>query len=171
MGEYDTFVLRYASALAIVLFKSIYSPFIIWLSAYFSYLPLRLMFDARFTGNIIWLGQKSIEYVEACSATGAYMFLALLIFLTNGVSFKKGIKIFYWGALFILAANVIRINILAYLLVAENINLFLTLHLLTWKILSGVFVAFIWILLVKKFNIKGIPIVDDFVFLKNKLLY
>ncbi len=169
MKDYDSIVLRYCFAVTLVLFKAVYAPLVIGLSAYFSYLPLKLVFGATLVNHVIWLGQKSIEYIEACSATGAYLFLALLILLTYGVSFKKGLTMFGWGALFILVANIIRIDFLAYLLVAENVNMFVTLHLLTWKLLSGVFVAFIWILLVKKFNVQGIPIVSDFKFLKAKL--
>ena len=170
MDEYGSLTLRYLSAIAILIFKPIYSPLIVWLSAYFSYLPLNLFMGAEISGNIIWLGEKSIDYVEACSAIGAYILLGLLILLTNGIKFRKGLKIFFVGALFILAANVIRISILAHLLVTEDINLFLTLHLFTWKILSGVFVALIWVILVRKFNVNGVPIADDFAHLKRKLL-
>jgi cell division septal protein FtsQ len=64
----------------------------------------------------------------------------------------------------------IRIDILAYLLVNENINLFIGLHLFTWKMLSGIYVALVWIFLVKKYKIKEIPIVGDYNYLK-KLLF
>jgi len=170
MGEYDSLILRYLFGIVLVIFKWVYSGLIIGLSAYFSYLPLKLMFNASLVENVIYLGTKSINYVESCSAIGAYIFLGLLILLTRGISFKKGLKMFGWGALFILFANVIRINFLAYLLVMNNINMFVTLHLLTWKLLSGVFVAFIWIILVRKFKVNSIPVYDDFKFLKKELL-
>ena len=78
---------------------------------------------------------------------------------------------FLVGSFLILVANIIRIDILAYLLVKNNVNLFLTLHMLTWKLLSGIYVAFVWIFLVKKYDVKGIPLISDFKYLKKKSLF
>ena len=89
----------------------------------------------------------------------------------NQIELKKGINMFLVGSFLILVANIIRIDILAYLLVKNNVNLFLTLHMLTWKLLSGIYVAFVWIFLVKKYDVKGIPLISDFKYLKKKSLF
>ena len=170
MRDYLLVIFRAVLALFVVFFKDVFSPLIVSFSAYLSYLSL-IPFGADLNGNIISIGTKAINYIEACAAVGAYVFLVLLILFTRGIDFRKGVKMFLVGALLILVANIIRIDVLAYLLVKNNVNLFLTLHMLTWKILSGIYVAFIWIFLVKKFNVKGIPIVSDFNYLRKISLF
>lgn len=170
MKEYLIVSIRAFLALFVVLFRDVFSQAIVSFSAFVSYLSLS-PFGADLNGNIISIGTKAINYVEACAAVGAYVFLALLILLTQGIDLKKGIQMFLTGALLILIANIVRIDILAYLLVKNNINLFLTLHMLTWKLLSGVYVAFVWIFLVRKYNVNEIPLVSDFKYLKKKSLF
>lgn len=169
MRGYLSVAFRAALALFIVLFKDIFSPLIVSFSAYLSYLSL-VPFGADLNGSVISIGTKAINYVGACAAVMAYVFLLLLILFTRGINFKKGVKMFLLGAFLILVANIIRIDILAYLLVKNNVNLFLTLHLLTWKLLSGLYVALVWIFLVKRFDVKEIPIVSDFKYLRRKSL-
>ncbi len=155
------------SAIVLVSFRDIYSWLIVDFSAYISYLSLS-PFGADITGNVISLGSKAINYVEACAAVGAYGLLAILILLTKDVGLKKSVKMFIHGAILILIANIIRIDILAYLLVNENINLFLTLHMIMWKLLSGIYVALVWIYLIRKYHIEEIPIIGDFKELLNR---
>ncbi len=162
-------VFRAVLALVVVLFRDVFSPLIVSFSAYLSHLSL-IPLGADLNGNVISIGTKAINYVEACAAVGAYVFLALLILLTKGIDLKKGVKMFLLGALLILVANIIRIDVLAYLLVQNNVNLFLTLHMVTWKLLSGLYVALVWIFLVKRFNVKEIPIVSDFKHLRKRSL-
>lgn len=170
MKEYLIVSIRAFLALLVVLFRDVFSQTIVSFSAFLSYLSLS-PFGADLNGNIISIGTKAINYVEACAAVGAYVFLALLILLTRDIDLKKGIQVFLVGTFLILIANIVRIDILAYLLVKNNVNLFLTLHMLTWKLLSGVYVAFVWIFLVRKYNIKEIPLVSDFKYLKKKSLF
>ena len=149
-------------ALAIVFFRDIFSPFITKFSSIVSYIPLKLLFNASLNNNIITIMGKNIEYVPACAAVGAYIFLTLLILFTGNIPFKKCLKLFFIGSFLILVANIIRINVLAYILGTNNVDLFITLHLFTWKILSGIYVALVWIYLVKKYDIRRIPLKDDF---------
>ena len=169
MKYYISLGMRLFVSLMAVWFMGLYSFIILDISAYLSYLPLKLLYNANIADNVIYLGEKSIEYVEACGAVGAYVFLGLLILLTRNINFKKGLKMFFIGAILILFANIIRIDILAYLLIKNDINMFITLHLFTWKILSGVYVALVWIFLVKMYDIKEIPLWSDFKHLKKKL--
>ena len=170
MREYLIVSIRSFLALITVLFRDVFSQGIVSFSAYLSYLSLT-PFGSDLNGSIISLGTKAINYVEACAAVGAYVFLILLILLTRGIELKKGINMFLVGSFLILVANIIRIDILAYLLVKNNVNLFLTLHMLTWKLLSGIYVAIVWIFLVKKYDVKGIPLISDFKYLKKKSLF
>ncbi len=170
MNDYLDLITRYILAVLIVLFRDILSPAITSASAYLSYLTLA-PFGADLNVNVISLGFRAIEYIEACAAVGAYIFLLLLILFTRNIDLKKGIKLFLVGSLLILVANLIRIDILAYLLINNNVNLFLTIHMLTWKILSGIYVAFVWIYLVRKYNVEETPIISDFKYLKKKSLF
>jgi exosortase/archaeosortase family protein len=169
MKNYLDIISRLFVAMLFVLAKPLYGPSIVNISAYLSYIPLKISLGAAISENIITLGLKSIAYVEACAAIGAYMFLGLLILFTRGIAWKLRLKLFGWGSLFILVANIIRIDLLALILVNNGADLFVTLHLFTWKILSGIYVALVWIFLVKKYDIREIPVVGDFKFLKKKL--
>lgn len=68
---------------------------------------------------------------------------------------------FLLGSLIILIANIIRIEALIIILLKGGQNYFETLHLFIWKILSSVFVAGVWIFLIKKFKIKSVPLISD----------
>ena len=108
-----------------------------------------------------------MEFIEACAATLAYILLGILILLTYGISLKKGIKLFLIGSLLIFIANLIRIEVLIYILVNYGIDYFNTLHLFIWKIVSSVYVALVWIFLCYKYKIKGIPVYSDIKRIKN----
>ena len=68
----------------------------------------------------------------------------------------------YKRQLLILIANIIRIDILIIALVKYSSNLFNTLHLFFWKVLSTIYVVILWIFLTKLFKIKEVPIYSDF---------
>ena len=169
MKDYLDIISRLVLSIFFILAKPIYSSSIVNISAYLSYIPLKISIGASIIDKVIIVGLKSINYVEACAAIGAYMFLGLLILFTRGMTWKLRLKVFGMGSLFILIANIIRIDLLALVLVNNNADLFVTLHLFTWKILSGIYVAFVWVFLVKKFEIIEIPMIGDFKFLKKKL--
>ena len=153
----------------VVVFRGVFSPVVVYLSLWLSYLPLALFFGASLSGNVIFLWGKSIEYVEVCSALGAYVLLLVLILLTKNIGFWRGFKMFFLGAFLILLANILRIDVLMYLFARNNVDLFITLHLITWQLLSGVYVALVWIFLVWKFNVKEVPIISDLRELKKLL--
>jgi len=161
--------MRYITAVLLVLFRPLYTEGFTQFSAFVTTIPLRWFYDATLSGTIIHLGSKSIDYITACSALGAYLFLAVLVLFTPRISFKKGLQIFLTGAVIIFLVNVMRIFVLATLLINNNIDMFVTLHLFTWKVLSGVFVALVWIFLVKLYRIKAIPIVSDWKYLLKLL--
>lgn len=161
--------LRWISALLLALFYPlfyiVFSPLTLWAS----YGILLLFLDATLQRTTILAGHTTLVFVPACTAASAYLLLALLILLTRGISFKQGIFLFLLGSGLIFVANIIRIQILFYLLFNVGKNYFETLHLFIWKVLSSVYVAGVWIFLTWKFKIKGIPVVDDFLFVLKKI--
>jgi exosortase/archaeosortase family protein len=169
MNYYFWLLLRLLALIVVFVFKGVLSAVVVVFSLWVSYLPLKWLFGASLSGNIISLGGKSIEYVDVCAALSAYFLILALILLTKDVGFWKGVKMFVVGSLLVLFTNVVRIGVLMWLFANNNIDLFINLHLLTWKLLSGVFVALIWILLVKWFKVKEIPIVSDWNELKKGL--
>lgn len=130
---------------------------------------LKYFYTLAVTDNTIVIGSHILKFIPACTAASAYFLLLLLILLTKDIPLKKSIYMFLLGSLLILAANIIRIDILIYILIKYGSNLFNTLHLFIWKILSSLFVVLIWILLTKKFKIKTIPIYSDYKFLIKNL--
>lgn len=153
---------RWLSALLLALFYPVFylvfSPLTLWVS----FSILHLFTEAVLQGTTILAGHTALVFVPACTAASAYLLLALLILLTRGISWRLGIKLFLLGSLLIFAANIVRIEVLFYLLFNVGKNYFETLHLLIWKVLSSVYVAAVWIFLTWKFKIKGIPVMSDF---------
>jgi len=129
---------------------------------YISYIPIKLMgYGISIEDNTINMQGNLLRFVAACTATSAYYLLAILILLTKDMNFRRGLKIFITGTLMILLINVIRIDILLVVLAEKGTNLFTSLHLLFWEVVSSVYVAAVWIFLVKYYKIKNIPVIDD----------
>ena len=78
------------------------------------------------------------------------------------IKLKTSLKMFFLGSFIILLANIIRIESLIIVLINGGKNYFETLHLLIWKVLSSIFVALVWIFLIKIYKIKSIPLISDF---------
>ncbi len=164
MGMRSLWVLgiRWITALILAIFYPVFylvfSPLTLWVS----YGILRLFTDVTLAGTTLLAGGKTLVFVPACAAASAYLLLALLILLTRGISFRLGVKLFLLGGSLIFVANIVRIQVLFYLLFNVGKNYFETLHLLIWKVLSSAYVAGVWIYLTWKFKIQGTPIVSDF---------
>lgn len=172
MREYEVIGSRLAFALLLALTGSgllgfnIFYVIFSWWTVKLSLVVFSLLHGPVISlGNVFIVGGKVIELIPACVAASAYLLLALLIVLTRGISFKKGITLFFVGSVLILLANVIRIEVLVTLLLGKGVNYFEQLHLLFWKVLASVYVAGVWILLCKWFHIKEIPVYSDVNFL------
>ena len=167
MEYIKTLVSRYLFAVFLALFPGLYYLVFTPLTLYLSFLIMKLYYSASLSGNIITIGVQQLEFIPACTAASAYLLLSLLILLTKDISLKKGIALFLYGSALILVANLIRIEILVIILLEKGINYFETLHLFFWKVLASLYVAFVWILLIKKYKIKNTPIYSDFVYLRK----
>lgn len=162
MGYIKKLIIRIFLALVIALLGiKIFYPIISPLTFYLSYFSLFFLKPVLISSTMFSIGSHSLEFIPACAAASAYLLLTLLIFLTKDIKIKKGIKLFLIGSLAILMVNIIRIDFLIIILLKYSSNLFETLHLFIWKVLSSVFVVLIWIVLSKYFKIRTIPVYSD----------
>ncbi len=162
--KYETkLIIRVAIALAIFLIPvNIFNVALQKPTMYISYAPVKILgYDISIDGNIINIEDHNLRFISACTATSAYYLLAILLLLTKDIKPKKGIKMFIAGTLLILGMNVIRIDILLIVLVEKGVNMFQTLHLIFWEVVSSLYVAAVWIFLIKKFKVKSIPAISD----------
>lgn len=147
------------------LFEFIFKP----LTIYSIYYILSLFTQPKIFEDSILIGNTSLLFSSACIAGVAYFLLMLLIIFTKDLKFINRIYCFLIGSILILAMNIIRIIILTFILINYGTNLFDLVHLFFWSIVSGVYVAFVWIFLVYIFKIKSIPIYDDLKYLYNNI--
>ena len=155
-------VLRYLSAILLLIFSDFLYKALQPLTFYSVYYLTSLFADARLLSSTeLIVGTQTLEFVPACAAVLAYILLYILILFTRGISFRLGLKIALIGSVVILVVNVFRIEMLMYVLLRHGKDYFQTLHLLVWKVFSSLFVALLWILFVRKYKIKGIPIYDE----------
>jgi exosortase/archaeosortase family protein len=163
-------IIRMLSLIFILVFsKDIIYPILKFLTIKLSYiflLPLRPTIQNAST--FIIKGQV-IEIVPACVALSAYILFSILILSTKDLRLIKTLKFLIYGSLAILIINIIRIDVLIYALIFMGSRLFEPVHLLFWKVLSGVVVVVIWIYLTRKYNITEIPIYSDVKYLINKI--
>lgn len=172
MGYYLNLGARWIIAFILLFSEGIFYPLMYVLTFYPSVFILGLVFDVSYKGNIIMVGNKLIEIIPECVAVLAYILLAILILLTKDVKIKTGIKIFFIGSLMILAFNILRIDLLIFILVKYGADYFNSVHIFVWKFMSGFYVGLVWIFLSYKYHVKNVPLVSDVVYLyktvKNK---
>ena len=157
--EYD-FILRIIIAFLIP--YSLLSYLITPLTMYLSYFLLRLFGEniAVFPPFIL-INEILVKFIPACAAISAYYLLMLLVLLTMDIKPLVRLKMFIIGSLLILLINTLRIILLLIILSHYNYNLFESVHMFFWTLIGSFFVALIWIFLVKKYNIKTVPIFSD----------
>jgi exosortase/archaeosortase family protein len=115
--------------------------------------------------NSILINSTALILTEPCLAILAYLLLLFLTIITPKIILKTRIKMFFLGSLLILLANLIRILILSLLIINNNIESFISLHLFLWKFVSSIYVLLIWIFLTNLYKIKTIPIYTDIKYL------
>lgn len=110
------------------------------------------------------LTNQNIELIPACIAGAAYYLLFILAMSVQKLTIKRRILTILFLFLSFLILNVLRIVFLASII---DSPLFDILHKIFWYALSTIFVVGLWIIAVKIFKIKSIPIYDDFITIKN----
>lgn len=131
------------------------------ITLYSSYFITKIFFPVVIKDNTFFLNNLTLEFVPACVAVAAYLLLSLLILLTKDIKAKTLVYLFVLGFFLILLANLIRIEIMVFVLVKYGNDLFATLDLIFWKVLSTVYIVLVWIFLTKLFKIKTIPVYSD----------
>lgn len=141
------------------IFYVLFSKITLWGSLPFLYFA---GYSLNFEGYTLFLDGQSLEFIPACVATSAYYLLALLVLLTKDIKLKNRIYLFLSGSFLILLMNVIRIDILLYVLIECGKNWFEKVHIFFWQFVSSIYVAAVWIFLSYKFKVKSIPVISDF---------
>lgn len=128
---------------------------------------LRFFYPVEVYGSAILVESGIISMVKACIAGAAYYLLLILNLTTRKIKFRKRILIFLFDALLFFVLNTARIFILV-VMQAKNLAVFDITHKIFWYGISTIYVVLIWILTVKIFSIKEIPVYSDFAFLKRQ---
>lgn len=131
------------------------------LTVYGSYIFLFPFLDVVVNGRILTVNGFPFEIVEACVATTAYYLLWLLCFLTKEIEVKTRFKIIIYGFLLIFGMNIFRIFLLVFIAMNYGFDWFSLVHLTFWNFVSGIYVALVWVFLVRKYKVYSIPIYDD----------
>lgn len=131
------------------------------ITIYGSYILLVSFFDVAVKGKILLVNGFPFDIVEACVATTAYYLLWLLCFLTKDIKLKIRFKLLFYGFLLIFGMNLIRISLLVFIAMKYGFAWFTLVHLAFWNFVTGIYVALVWIFLVMKFRVYGIPVYDD----------
>ena len=160
MKKEYAFILRIIIAFLIP--YSLLSYLITPLTMYLSYFILKLFVEnVSVFPPFILINETVVKFIPACAAISAYYLLMLLVLLTMGIRPLVRLKMFLIGSLLILLINTFRIVLLLTILSYYNYNLFESVHMLFWMLVGSFFVALIWIFLVKKYNVKTVPIFSD----------
>ncbi|MBI4448334.1 pacearchaeosortase [Candidatus Woesearchaeota archaeon] len=171
-------IIRWFVALFFGVFFKIYYIIFSPPTFYASYLLLKMIGSptiiedgAIFSEGIgaILMGGIVLRFVKACTAASAYFLLTILIALTKDIGWKKSLEMFAIGSILIFTFNLIRVNVLIAILVGLGVDWFNYLHLFFWKVLSTIAVVGIWILLIKAYKIKNIPVYSDVIFLLSEI--
>lgn len=165
MKYYVNFLIRFLLCfIPVTIFSLIFTK----LTIYLSYLLL-IFYNPIINGNYLTIHNINFEFVEACIVPYAYYFFWVLSLLTKDIVLKTRIKIIFYGFSLIFIMNIVRIFILINLAINYGFYWFDLIHMVFWKFLSGIYVALVWIFLIKVYNIKSIPVYDDLKTLYKKI--
>lgn len=111
--------------------------------------------------NTLIINDHAVTFVEACSASVAYLLLGLLILLTKGIPWKTRVTLFFYGAGLIFLVNLFRVVLLLIILAEYGYDYFGAVHLFFWDFVASILVVGIWIFLVRRYRISSIPVISD----------
>jgi len=160
---------RYTLALLVAIFSNWFLFVLTPLTLYGSYFLLKTIYEVTLMGNVIIIGGSSFNIISACTALVAFILLAVLVLTTRRMSLKERIKIFLIGSLIVYLANILRIFVLVVVYMQFGEYYFDAVHLVFWHIVSTLFVAITWIVLVEFYKIKSVPIYSDIKFILRYL--
>lgn len=149
----------------ILLLLAINNLFIIYqlfapLTIYPVFFIINLLYSpASLLGNAISFSNSSIILVNACIAGAAYYFLIFLN-ISTPMPLKTRIKSLAFFILSFLFLNILRIVIFSVLFNA-GFTYFNFAHKLTWHLGSTLLLIMLWLINIRLFSIKNIPIYTD----------
>ncbi len=161
-------IIRYVIVLLIAIFSNFFYTIFTPLTIYPTYVILSLTQSTTLTNTTIAFNGTQFTFIPACIAGTAYLILTILILTTRGIKPITRIKTLLTTYILFLLLNITRVLILIFIYTFISEQLFHTLHLIFWHILSTVFVLLIWIVTIKLYNIKNIPFYSDIIYLLEK---
>lgn len=138
------------------IFSIILAPITVY-ACYF----LVLSFGAVLNGAVLTIGNYEFEFIDACIGIAAYYFLWILAMLVKDVTVRMRAKIVLLSFLMLFLGNIVRIALLMIITFWFGVDVFYIIHMVWWKLISGIYVAIVWIAVVKYFNAESIPAYDD----------
>ena len=136
-------ILRYL-AIVILSLNSLYLFYLIFtpLTVYPVHFILSIFYSASLEKSTIIINGIMINLIDACIAGSAYFLLFLLNFSTPKIK-KRFFVLFACFSAF-LVINILRIVVLSALFLSD-FSYFMQAHLLSWYLLTALFVILIWI--------------------------
>ncbi|MDO8556833.1 MAG: pacearchaeosortase [Nanoarchaeota archaeon] len=169
MQKVTNLVVRLIVLLGVLFAMPVWYAIVMPITLVASFFMVKMIMPVVLLDNSLQLGNLTLHFIPACAAVPAYILLVLLIGLTSDISWKRRLQMGGLGFLLIFIANLLRIGILIGILVLFGKNLFSAVHLVFWHGVASVYVAVVWMLLVKWFKVKSIPIISDFQMLRRWL--
>lgn len=170
MNKIREIIIRYAIAfLPFIFFNQIY-----WFLKYSTFHVLSSIFSlftkttVNFEQNLINVNGQNLLLIEPCIAVSAFILLFLLNITSLDIKFKDRAFSLILSLALLFVFNILRILFLFSIL---NFGFFDTIHLIVWYGISTIFVFLDWILMVRIFKIKTIPVVSDIMYLIFSIKY
>ncbi len=132
---------------------------------------LLLSYHPLLTKDALTLGGRSFVFLEACIASAAYWLFWVLIVSLKDVNVKKKIKALLSCYFLFFLMNIFRIILLIFISLKFGDKWFDLVHLTFWKFVSGVYVALVWIIVIKIYKINAVPLYDDLKFFYKKSFF
>lgn len=114
--------------------------------------------------NIIHINGLTIQIIPACVAGAAFYLLLILVLSTADINLKTRIKATATAFAIFFALNITRILVLIPITDTPH---FETIHWIFWHLVSTLFVVGTWLVVVKLYKIKPIPIYSDIKYLSS----
>jgi exosortase/archaeosortase family protein len=125
---------------------------------------LSILGKSKVIENIIVHNGTIIEIIPACVAGAAFYLLFILILSTAEIRPKKRAIALMAATLMLFVLNVLRIVFLALISSALYFEL---IHWIFWHLVSTIFVVAVWLVTIKIYEIKTIPIYSDIKYVKS----
>ena len=158
--EYRLIIRTLLCFVPISLFYFIFTP----LTIYGVYLLL-LSYGPAVVDIRMFIGNEVFLFVEACIAGSAYYLLWILNFLSKDIKVVTRIKMIALSFILLYIMNVLRIVILILIALNYGSSWFDVVHIVFWKVITTVYVAGVWIFIIKFYKVKSIPAYSDLKYL------